>query len=94
MVTRFFMLYSVYLLQHDRLVLRYKCLHDAPANEVGYGTDAEDNHVGSRFGLKAEEGEGSALTVGPGEEHTGTLVDKERAHTASHRADASDGTDG
>ena len=72
------------ILNYNRLVLRNKGLHDAPANEVGNGTDAEDYHVGGRLGLEAEEGEGSALLVGPGEEHTRTLVDEERAYTTCH----------
>jgi len=34
---------------NDGLVLRYECLHDAPANEIGHGTDAEDYHVSGRL---------------------------------------------
>ena len=81
-------------LNYNGLVLRNKGLHDAPANEVGYGADAEDYHVGGRLSLEAEEGEGSALLVGPGEEHTRALVDEERAQTTGHRTDTGDGSNG
>ena len=56
------------VLELDGLVLGYKGLHDAPANEVGNGTDAEDDHVGCGLALETEEREGTALSSGPVEE--------------------------
>ena len=46
----------------DGLVLRNKGLHDAPADEVGNGADAEHYHVGSGFAVETEEGEGILST--------------------------------
>ena len=54
----------------DGFVLGYEGLHDEPANEVGYGTVAEDDHVASGFACGSEELEGVAEFVGIGEEHT------------------------
>ena len=78
----------------DGLVLRNKGLHNAPADEVSYGTDAEDNHVGSRLALEAEEREGSALCGSPVEELTRAEVDTHRTDTASHGAKTYYRTDG
>ena len=61
--------FCVILLFRDWLVLGHKGLHDEPANEVGYGTVAEDNHVASRFACGAEELEGITKIVSIGEEH-------------------------
>ena len=58
------------ILNHDRLVLQNEGLHDAPANEIGYGTDTEDDHIGCGLTFETEHLEGSTLTVSPGEEHT------------------------
>jgi hypothetical protein len=64
-----FYFYSL-ILNHDGLVLRHEGLHDAPADEISHGTDAEHHHVGGRLTLKAEEGEGTALSRCPGKEIT------------------------
>lgn len=82
------------LLHHDGLVLRYERLHDAPANEVGHGADAEDDHVGSGLALETEEGEGGALGGCPVEELTRAEVDAHRTDTAGHRTQSDDGADG
>lgn len=66
------------LLYDDRLILRHQCLHDTPAYEVSHTTDAEYNHVSTWLAIETHEGEGRTLTLGVGEEHTGTLVDEER----------------
>ena len=50
------------ILNYDRLVLRYKTLHDEPADEVSHSTDAEHHHIGSRFALKAHHCECTTLT--------------------------------
>ena len=60
--------FCVILLFRDRLVLGHKGLHDEPANEVGYGAVAEDNHVASGLTCHAKELEGCALFVSIGEE--------------------------
>ena len=65
------------LLNHDGLVLWYKGLHDAPANEIGHGADAEDNHIGRGLAVETKEGEGVALLGCPGEELTRAFVDGE-----------------
>lgn len=62
---------------HNGLVLRHENLHDAPADEISHGADAEDNHVAGRLALEAHELKGFALLLGIGEQSTGTLVDKE-----------------
>ena len=72
------------LLHYDRLVLRNQSLHDAPSYEVSHTTDAEHNHVGTWLAIKAHEAEGRTLALGIGEEHTGTLVDKEGTDTTRH----------
>ena len=46
------------LFYNDWLVLRNQCLHDAPAYEVSYTTDAEYNHVGTWLAIEAHEAEG------------------------------------
>ena len=46
------------LFNNDWLVLRNQCLHDAPAYEVSYTTDAEYNHVGTWLAIEAHEAEG------------------------------------
>ena len=61
---------SFMLFEYDGLVLRNEGLHDAPANEIGYGTDTEDDHIGCGLTFETEHLEGSTLTVSPGEEHT------------------------
>ena len=82
------------LFYYNGLVLRYESLHDDPTYKVGYGADAEDNHVAGRLSFETEEGEGTALLFCIGEEGTGTLVDEEGAHTTCHTADTDDGSDG
>ena len=82
------------LLYHVGLVLRHKCLHDDPANEVGNGTDAEDHHVGSRLTVEAEESKGDTLLCCPVEELTRAEVDAHRTDTTSHRAKTDDGANG
>ena len=82
------------LLQHDGLVLRYERLHDDPTDEVGHGTDAEDDHIGGRLALEPEEGEAGTLGGCPVEELTRAEVDAHGADTAGHRAEADDGADG
>ena len=81
------------LLHHDGLVLRDERLHDAPADEVGHGADAEDDHVGCGLALEPEEGEGGAQGGCPVEELTRAEVDAHGADTAGHRAEADDGAD-
>ena len=78
----------------DGLVLRYERLHDAPADEVGDGADAEYYHVGGRFALEAEEGEVGALSGCPVEELTRAEVDTHRTYTSCHRAQSDNGSDG
>ena len=78
---------------NDGLVLRYKGLHDAPADEVGNGTEGEDNHVGGRLALEAHDGEGSALSLSPSEEDTRAEVDGHRAETTDGGAQTYEGTD-
>ena len=80
------------LFNHDWLVLRNQCLHDAPAYEVSYTTDAEYNHVGTWLAIEAHETEGGTLTICVGEEHTGTLVDQEGTDTTCHRTNTGDGS--
>ena len=46
------------LVNHDGLVLRNEGLHDDPCQQVGHGTDAEDDHVAAFLALKAHEREG------------------------------------
>ena len=46
------------LFNNDWLVLRNQCLHDTPAYEVSYTTDAEYNHVGTWLAIEAHEAEG------------------------------------
>ena len=82
------------VLKLDGLVLWYESLHDAPADEVGNGTDAEHHHVGSGLALEAEELEVGTLSSSPVEELTASEVDAHRADTASHCAQTNDGTDG
>ena len=82
------------ILEFDGLVLRYEGLHDAPANEVGYGADAEHDHVGSGLTFEAKELESTALSCCPVEEAARAEVDGHRADTASHGAQTYDGTDG
>ena len=72
----------------DRLILGYKSFHNSPANEVGNGAVAEDNHVASRFACGTEELEVRALFICVCEEHTRTPVDSEGAKTAKHGTDA------
>ena len=81
------------VLKFDGLVLWNKGLHDAPANEVGNGTDAEHNHVGSRLALETEEREVGALSGCPVEELTRTEVNAHRTDTAGHGAQTNDGAD-
>ena len=81
------------VLKLDGLVLRNQGLHDAPADEVGNGTDAEDDHVSSRLALETEEREGSTLLSSPVEELTRAEVDGHRANTASHGAQTNNRTD-
>ena len=45
------------LFYNDWLVLRNQSLHDAPAYEVSYTTDAEYNHVGTWLAIEAHEAE-------------------------------------
>ena len=54
----------------DGLVLRHEGLHDAPADEVSDGTDAEHHHVGGGLAFEAEEREGCTLSGCPVEETT------------------------
>ena len=42
----------------DGFVLRYESLHDAPADEVSDGADAEHHHIGGGLAFEAEEREG------------------------------------
>ena len=67
------------ILHRDGLVLRYQGLHDAPADEVGDGADAEHYHVGSGFAIEAEERKVSTLIGSPVKEHTRAEVDAHRA---------------
>ena len=46
------------LFNHDWLVLRNQCLHDAPTYEISNTTDAEYNHVCTWLAIEAHEGEG------------------------------------
>lgn len=53
----------------DGLVLGHEGLHNEPADEVGYGTVAEDDHIACGLACGSEELEGIAEPVGIGEEH-------------------------
>ena len=70
----------------DGLVLRYEGLHDAPADKVGYCTDAEHHHIGCGLAVESEEREVGALFGSPVEELTRTEVDAHRTDTTSHRS--------
>ena len=85
-----FYLFTFSLFYNDWLVLRNQYLHDAPTNEVSNTTDAEYNHVSTRLAVKSHEAEGRTLPLCVGEEHTRTLVDKERTDTTSHCTNTSD----
>ena len=74
------------VLELDGLVLWYESLHDAPANEVGNGADAEHNHVGSWLAFEAHEREGGTLPGSPSEELAGAHIDSHRTKAAGHRA--------
>jgi len=54
--------YLLGLVYDDGLVLRYEDLHDAPANEVGDGADAEDDHEAGWLAREAHELEDLTLT--------------------------------
>ena len=54
----------------DGLVFRHEGLHDAPADDIGHGTNGEHHHIGGRLAFEAEERIGAALTGGPVEELT------------------------
>ncbi len=58
------------LVLYDGLVLRHEGLHDNPTDEVGNGTEAEHNHVGTGFALVAHEGELRTHALGVGKELT------------------------
>ena len=75
------------LVDHDGLVLRNEGLHNAPANEVGHGADAEDHHVGGGLAVETEEGEVGTLGGCPCEELARAHVDSHGTETASHRAE-------
>lgn len=75
----------------DGGVAGHQGLHDDPADEVGYGAQAEDNHVARGLALETGESECRARFLGVGEQHAGTLVDEERAYAARHAAYARDG---
>ena len=92
--TRCIWLYNELVLNDDGLVLGNEGFHDAPADEVGHGADAEDYHVGGGLAFEAEEGEVCALSSCPGEELTRAHVDGHRAKTTRHRAKTYDGADG
>ena len=79
---------------YDWLVLWYQGLHDAPAYQVGYGTDAEHYHIGSRLALETEELEAGALSSCPCKELTRAHVDSHRTESTSHGAQTYDSTDG
>lgn len=53
-----FYFFTFSLFYNDWLVLRNQCLHDTPAYEVSYTTDAEYNHVGTWLAIEAHEAEG------------------------------------
>src|SRR5574344_2705904 len=82
------------LLQHDGLIPRDECLHDAPSDEISHGTDAEHHHVSSRFPLETEELEGRSLSFSPSEERSGPFVDHKRTDTSGHGPNARDRADG
>ena len=63
------------LFYHDGLILRNECLHDAPADEISHGTDAEHYHIGCGLAFETEEGEVGTLSCCPVEELTRTKVD-------------------
>ena len=46
------LLSSELVFHYNGLVLGYKGLHDEPADEVGYGADAEHYHVGGGLTLE------------------------------------------
>ena len=56
------------LFSNDGLVLWYEGLHDAPTDEVGDGTEGEDDHIGSGLAFEAHDLEVGALLCCPGEE--------------------------
>ena len=85
-----FYFFTFSLFYNDWLVLRNQCLHDAPAYEVSNTTDAEYNHVGTWLAIEAHEAEGRTLTLGIGEEHTGTLVNQEGTDTTCHCTNTGD----
>ena len=78
----------------DQLELWNEELHDAPCDDICHGTIAEDYHVAGRLTSSTEEYEGIALLFSIGEELTRTLVDSERAESAEHCTDTSDGGNG
>lgn len=51
------------LVERYHLVFRYKGFHDAPADKVGGGADAEDDEVAGRFSGESQEGQVDLLGV-------------------------------
>lgn len=83
-IVRYFLLHICY-----QLIFWYQRLHDDPSQEIGDGTEDEDDEIPRFNSFITQE-----LQVGVGcvvEQYSATLVNKEGTHTSSYASDTGDG---
>ena len=76
--------------QYDGFVFRYQKLHDAPADKVSNGTDAEYDEVSGCLAFESHEYHLGFISVS--KQCARAFVDEERADTARHTSQSGNGS--